>query len=111
MSTSPSGPQSGPPSGFSPEVVAAVCAHMNDDHTEDSLRIVRAFGLPAATAAAMSGLDTEAGYFAAVTPDGTVEHRVAWPAGTIAERAEIRREVVALYETACARLGVENTSH
>jgi hypothetical protein len=34
-----------------------------------------------------------------------------WPAGTITERGEIRREVVALYDTACERLGVEPRPH
>jgi hypothetical protein len=98
-------------STFSPEVVTAVCAHMNDDHTEDSLRIVRAFGLPGASAAVMSGLDENGGLWTAVVDGAEVEHRVAWPDGTIGERAEIRREVVALYEEACARLGLEPSAH
>ncbi|SDC48891.1 DUF2470 domain-containing protein [Nocardioides lianchengensis] len=96
---------------FPESVVTAVLAHMNDDHNDDSLLIVRAFARPDATAAAMTGLDGEAGVFAATTPDGNAEVRVAWPAGTISERAEIRREVVALYDAACARLGVAPRPH
>ena len=96
---------------FSEQVVDAVLAHMNDDHTDDSLLIVRAFALPDAVAATMTGLDERAGLFTATTAAGTEVVRVPWPAGTITERAEIRREVVALYDEACARLGVEARPH
>jgi hypothetical protein len=96
---------------FDPQVVDAVLAHMNVDHTDDSLLIVRAFALPDATAATMTGLDEEAGVFSAVVTDGAREVRGPWPAGRITERAEIRREVVALYDAACARLGVEPRPH
>ena len=98
-------------STFAPEVVDAVCAHMNDDHTEDSLRIVRAFARPGATAAVMSGLDGDAGFWTATVDGAEEEVRVAWPAAPITERAEIRREVVVLYESACARLGLEPSGH
>ena len=98
-------------STFAPDVVNAVCAHMNDDHTEDSLRIVRAFARPTASAAVMSGLDATAGTWT-VTVDGAEETvRVGWPAGEITERAEIRREVVVLHEEACAKLGLEPSGH
>ncbi len=100
-----------PGSTFGPEVVDAVLAHMNDDHHEDSLRIVQAFGVPDATAAVMAGLDCEAGFWTVTTAAGEVEHRVPWPAGTITERAEIRREVVALYDQACVLLGIEPAEH
>jgi hypothetical protein len=96
---------------FSPQVVEAVLAHMNGDHTDDSLLIVRAFARPDALAATMSGLDEGAGVWTATTADGTEEVRVPWPAGRIGERAEIRREVVALYDAACARLGVAPRAH
>lgn len=98
-------------STFAPEVVTAVCAHMNDDHTEDSLRIVKAFALPGATAAVMSGLDEKAGVWTATVDGAEEEVRVAWPAGPISERAEIRREVVVLYESACEKLGLEPSGH
>ena len=43
---------------------------------------------------------------------GTVaEVRIPWPGGTISERPEVRREVVALYDEACRRLGVEPRPH
>jgi hypothetical protein len=98
-------------STFPPEVVPAVLAHMNDDHTEDSLRIVRAFARPEATAAVMSGLDEHAGHWSATVDGATEEVRVPWPAAPISERAEIRREVVALYEQACVKLGIAPAEH
>ncbi|TYL55386.1 DUF2470 domain-containing protein [Nocardioides sp. BGMRC 2183] len=97
---------------FEPAVVDAVLAHMNDDHVEDNLLIVRANGAPGAASAVMIGLDTEAGVWEAVGPEGGTEHvRVPWPAGPISERAEIRREVVALYDAACRALGQEPRPH
>jgi hypothetical protein len=94
---------------FDPAVVEAVLAHMNDDHTDDSLRIVRAFGRSAATAAEMVGLDEHGGVWWVEVVDEAggdgSELRVAWPSGPITERAEIRREVVALHDEAVRRLG------
>jgi hypothetical protein len=96
---------------FPEPVVAAVLAHMNDDHTHDSLLIVRAFALPDAVDATMTGFDGDGGVWSATTADGTEEVRVAWPAAPITERAEVRREIVALYDAACERLGVEARPH
>ncbi len=96
---------------FAADVVQAVLAHMNDDHTDDNLLIVRAFGAPEATAATMTGLDGAAGVFSVTEPGGVRDLRVAWPGGPITERPEIRREVVVLYEQACAALGVEPRQH
>jgi hypothetical protein len=96
---------------YTPEVVDAVLAHMNGDHCDDSLRIVQAFGLPEATAAVMSGLDEEAGLWVATIDGADEEIRIPWPAAPIADRAEIRREVVALHDQACAALGVAPPSH
>ncbi|PDP88815.1 hypothetical protein CQJ94_03470 [Glycomyces fuscus] len=94
-----------PSNPFSPEVVAAVTAHMNGDHPEDTLLICRALGgLPGADAARMTGLDGDGGDYA-VTVDGT-EHavRVPW-ARPLTERAQIRAEVVRMYREACEKLG------
>lgn len=96
---------------FEQSVVDAVTAHMNDDHSEDNLAIVRAFGIPEATSALMSGLDGEAGVWQVTTPTGEQELRVPWPGGPITERAEIRREVVVLHDAACERLGIERREH
>ncbi|MFD3688818.1 DUF2470 domain-containing protein [Nocardiopsis sp. NPDC058631] len=93
------------PHPFSPDVVAAVTAHMNGDHPEDTLLICRALGgVPGATAARMTGLDGAGGDYT-VTVDGA-ERAVRVPWGhLLTERPQIRAEVVRLYQEACARLG------
>lgn len=92
---------------FTDDVVAAVTKHMNIDHPEDNLLIARAFGRPGATASEMIGVTGEAGVWNVVDSSGSHELSVPWPGGAIAERPEIRREVVALYKASCERLGVE----
>ena len=95
---------------FSPDVVAAVLHHMNDDHVDDSLLIARAFGSSDADTAAMTGLDENGGTF--VYTAGGADHTVTVPwTAPISERPEIRREVVVLYERACAVLGIEPRPH
>ncbi len=102
----------GVPHTFDPQVVDAVLAHMNGDHLDDNLLIVRAHGAPEATAASMTAVDGEAGTWTVVGPEGPLgDVRVPWPGGPISERAEIRREVVVLYDAACAALGVEPRPH
>lgn len=96
---------------FSDDIVAAVLHHMNDDHTDDSLLIVRAFGAPDAETARMVGLDTDSGHWEYTVGGETGELRVPWPGGPISERPQIRRQVVELYRAACERLGVEPRQH
>lgn len=101
------------PHSFEPAVVAAVLRHMNDDHTDDSILITRAFGpFDDVVTATMVGLDGDGGDWEVERLDGTLAPvRVSWPSGSITERPQIRREVVALYDAACARLGVEPRPH
>ena len=100
------------PSAFDDSVVAAILRHMNDDHRDDNLLIVRAFGHPDAAEAAMLGYDGDAGTWEVTDTRGNVtEARVSWLAGPISERPEVRREVVALYDAACERLGVTPRPH
>nr|WP_174719846.1 DUF2470 domain-containing protein [Terrimesophilobacter mesophilus] len=83
---------------------------MNDDHAADNQLIARAFGHPDAVDAVMTGLDDTAGFWN-YTLDGVVRRLdVPWSV-RISERAEIRREVVVVYDAACARLGVEPRPH
>lgn len=97
-------------SSFDDAVITAVTGHMNGDHSTDNLTIVRAFGEPDATAARMTGLDTEAGEWA-VTVDGTERAvRVPW-LGAVTDRASIRTEVVALCQAANERLGIVPDAH
>ncbi|MFC6235630.1 DUF2470 domain-containing protein, partial [Leucobacter soli] len=83
-------------SEFDASVVAAVTGHMNGDHPEDNLLIARAFGAPDARESTMVGLDGAAGVWRVVDPAGERELRVEWPGGPVSERADIRREIVAL---------------
>lgn len=95
---------------FDEDVVAAVLSHMNDDHGDDSLVIVRGFAEPKAKAATMTGLDAEAGVWTADV-DGEMHHvRIPW-LGPVADRADIRREVVALYDAGLDRLGLPPREH
>ncbi|MFB8386313.1 DUF2470 domain-containing protein [Microbacterium sp. NPDC055910] len=98
---------------FDDSVRTAVLHHMNDDHSDDNLLIARAFG-PAGdpASATMTGLDGDGGEWIARLADGTeVSFRVPWPGGAISERPEVRREIVALYDAACERLGIEPRPH
>ncbi|UGQ13696.1 DUF2470 domain-containing protein [Yinghuangia sp. ASG 101] len=91
---------------FGPDVVAAITRHMNDDHPDDNLLIVRALGGEGSAASArMSGLDKLGADFVAVV-DG-VEKTVRVPWGReLTERREVRVEVVRMYREACAALGL-----
>lgn len=91
---------------------AGVLGHMNDDHTDDNLLIARAFGSPDARAATMTGFDGDGGDWSVQDAAGALSTlRVPWPGGPITERREVRREIVALYDEACRRLGLEPRSH
>ncbi|MBF8186775.1 DUF2470 domain-containing protein [Nonomuraea sp. K274] len=88
---------------FTPDVVEAIKRHMNDDHAEDSLIIVRGLGgRPAVTSAVTSDVDAEGIEF---TVDGGEKVRVPW-GETLTERAQARKAVVRLYRDACAALGL-----
>ncbi|MFG6202504.1 DUF2470 domain-containing protein [Nonomuraea sp. JJY05] len=88
---------------FTADAVEAIKRHMNDDHAEDSLIIVRALGgRPDATSAVTSDVDAEAIEF---TVDGGERVRVPW-GETLTERAQVRKAVVQLYRDACEKLGV-----
>lgn len=100
------------PHSFDEDVVAAVLRHMNSDHTDDNLLIVRAHGRPDAVASRMTGFDGDGGDWEVTDAEGAVASlRVRWPAGSISERPEVRREVVALYDVSCERLGVTPRPH
>ena len=92
---------------FTADVVEQIARHMNGDHAEDNLMIVRALGgIPAATAARMSGVDVDGMEFVAVVDEIAVPVRV--PFGErLTERSQVRVEAARMYREACAALGVE----
>jgi hypothetical protein len=98
---------------FDDAALAGVLGHMNHDHPDDNVLIARAFGPDRdAAAAVMTGFDGDgATWQVASTSDSSAELRVPWPGGPITERREVRREIVALYDEACRRLGVEPRPH
>lgn len=99
---------------FESDVVAAILRHMNDDHIDDNLLIARAFATTSdlkITDAVMTDLDGDGGIWQITRAGIAEELRVPWPSGPIDERAAVRREVVALYDAACEKLGVEARPH
>ena len=92
---------------FPPEVVAQIARHMNDDHAEDNVLIVRAFGgIDAATAARMSGLDADGMEFAVALNGLEVPVRIPFRE-RLTERKQVRAEAARMYREACAALGVD----
>ncbi|MCR2783143.1 MULTISPECIES: DUF2470 domain-containing protein [unclassified Microbacterium] len=100
------------PHTFDDAALAGVLGHMNDDHAADNVLIARAFGPADTTDATMTGFDGDGGDWIAVRADGSsAPVRVGWPGGPITERRDVRREIVALYDAACAELGIEPRPH
>ncbi|NHI17905.1 DUF2470 domain-containing protein [Microbacterium excoecariae] len=99
------------PHPFPDDTVAAILRHMNADHADDNTLIARAFADPSATSAAMTGFDGAGGEWDVAGAGGVRAVRVPWPGGEITERTEVRREIVALYDRACAVLGVTPRPH
>ncbi|WP_187977136.1 DUF2470 domain-containing protein [Mycetocola sp. JXN-3] len=95
---------------FAPEIVAGVLHHMNDDHNDDNLLIARAFGDRGATGSIMTALDGDGGTWSITVEGAPRDLTVKWST-SITERPEIRREIVVLYDLACAELGLEPRAH
>ncbi|MFI6396112.1 DUF2470 domain-containing protein [Nonomuraea sp. NPDC050540] len=88
---------------FTPDVVEAIKRHMNDDHTDDALIIVRGLGgRPEATEAVTSDVTAQAIEF---TIDGGEKLDVPW-GETLTERPQVRKAVVMLYRESCEKLGI-----
>ncbi len=98
---------------FDDDALSGVLGHMNDDHADDNLLIARAFSpYPDVVTATMVGFDGDGGDWRVGLAEGAEEViRVPWPGGAITERREVRREIVALYDAACQRLGIEPRPH
>ena len=91
---------------FTPEVVAQIARHMNDDHADDNVLIVRGLGgIATASAARMSGLDPDGMDFEATVNGIAVPVRIPF-SERLTERRQVRGEAVRMYQQACAALGV-----
>lgn len=96
---------------FPPEVVAAVLHHMNDDHIEDNVLIVRAFADRDVSDASMHDLDENGGTWRYAFEGEEQQLHIPWPSAPLLERGDIRRDIVALYDAACEKLGVAARPH
>jgi hypothetical protein len=102
----PAADRPAPGNPFGAEVIAAICDHMNADHGADSLLIVRALGgRRDAIAARMIGMDGAGADFVARLGAESTPVRVQWSA-PLSERAQVRPEIVRMYQESCAILGV-----
>ena len=84
---------------------------MNGDHTDDNVLIAQAFGDRDAETSQMVDLDENEGTWVFTVAGDQRMLDVPWPGGPISERGEIRREIVVLYDKACAVLGVTPRDH
>lgn len=83
---------------FSADVVAAITAHMNDDHPQDTLVICRGVGgSPDATSAKMVSLDGNGGDFVVTVAGQEESLRIPW-GETLTQRSQVRGEIVRLFE-------------
>ena len=91
---------------FPPEVVAQIARHMNDDHADDNVLIVRGLGgATGATAARLDDMDADGMDFAAAVNGVEVPIRIPFRE-RLTERRQVRAEAVRMYQDACAALGV-----
>lgn len=92
---------------FTPDVVAQIMRHMNDDHAADNVLIVRGLGgqPDTTTAARMSGMDADGMDFVATVDGAEVPVRIPF-AERLTERRQVRGEASRMYHEACAVLGV-----
>ena len=96
---------------FDEATIRGVTRHMNEDHAEDTLLIVRAVGeRPDATDAKMLGLDNDGADYEVTSPAGVETIRIPW-ARRLEERIEIRQDIVRLYDESCAKLGLPPRPH
>lgn len=97
---------------FAPEVVEAICRHMNDDHADDSALIVRMLAERSeAEHCRAVDVDGDGMTFSYAAEDGsTVDVRIPF-ATLVTDRPGVRTAVVELYERACAVAGIAPRGH
>lgn len=86
---------------FPPDAVAAICRHMDEDHPQDALLIVRTLGgVPDATAVRTTGVDGAGLRLEARRPGGRQREVTVAFAEPVTERPQVRAAVVALHQRA-----------
>jgi len=90
-----------------PDIVAAILRHMDEDHADDSVLICRALGQqPATVVAAMTGMDADSITFRATLASGaSTTVTIPW-SERLTERAQVRAEVARMYHESRAALGL-----
>ncbi|MFC0626684.1 DUF2470 domain-containing protein [Kribbella deserti] len=89
------------PDPFAPHVVDAVLQHMNEDHAEDCLLIVRMLGgVPDAVAVALTAIDPAGAVYAVGRPQrAAVQVVIPWKS-QIVDRPQFRNEFARMYRQA-----------
>lgn len=78
----------------------AILAHMNTDHRDDGLMIVRAHGAPGAETAEMIDIDDATGTWAVTDGDGSASLVVVtWPE-PLTSRRSARQQIVTVHDQA-----------
>lgn len=95
---------------LTPEVIEGVRRHMNGEHRDDALRIVRGLSnLANAQSASLADLTPDAAVFEAMVDDTPTRVAIAWER-PIVERMDIRLDIVRMHTQACEALGIEPPS-
>lgn len=93
-----------PTDPFAPEVVHAICRHMNDDHLVDCLDICRALGgFPDARQARLGSISPSGAVFEVLLEEGVGIALVPWDA-EIRTRGDVRRAFVQMCDRARRQL-------
>lgn len=89
---------------FDDEARQAILRHMNGDHGQDNLVIVRANGAATAVAATMTEIDAIAGVWIAQLDDGAEEQVVVPWTTPLTDRRSARVQIVEVHAAAQAQL-------
>lgn len=89
---------------FAPEVIEAICRHMNDDHRADSLDICRSLGgFPDARQARLGSISPSGAVFEVLLDEGVGIAHVPWEV-EIRTRADVRLAFVHMCDRARQQL-------
>lgn len=92
---------------FTPDVVAEIVRHMNEDHEDDTLLMVRVLcDQPDAMSAVMTSVDADGADFVANVGGTEIPVRLDW-GKRLTERKQVRQEVVRLYREATQAASAE----